>query len=120
MTKMTKQDLDKIGSASQDQTADYINVGLSSCGIAAGAQEIFDTLAGEVQKRGLKTRVGRCGCSGSCYAEPLVEVCVSGLPSVTYGKVTREIAVRIIEEHVLHGRLVNDYIVDMAVRRIDK
>jgi NADP-reducing hydrogenase subunit HndB len=118
MGKMTQEDLGKMGGAPQDKECNFIKVGLSSCGIAAGAQAVFDIFAAEVKKRNLTVRVGRCGCSGSCFAEPLVEVCVRGLPAVIYGKVTREVAIRIIEEHVLQGRLVNDYIVDMAVRRL--
>jgi NADP-reducing hydrogenase subunit HndB len=118
MGKMTQEDLDTLSTAHQDKECNYIKVGLSSCGIAAGAQTVFDLFAAEVKKRNMTIRVGRCGCSGSCFAEPLVEVCVHGLPPVVYGKVTREVAIRIIEEHVLQGRLVNDYIVDMAVRRL--
>lgn len=118
MGKMTKGDLDKLESPKLDRESNYIKVGLSSCGIAAGAQTVFDVFASEVKKRNLTVRVGRCGCSGSCFAEPLVEVSMPGMPPVVYGKVTGEIATRIIEEHILQGRLVNDYIVDMAVRRL--
>jgi (2Fe-2S) ferredoxin len=96
---------------------DYIRVGLSSCGIAAGAQEIFDFLQAESIKRQMSVDVGRCGCSGACYVEPLVEVRAHGLPPVVYGKVTTEIAARILEEHVRDGRPLNDSIVEMSVRR---
>jgi (2Fe-2S) ferredoxin len=118
MGKLTKEDLDKLESAKPDRESNFIKVGLSSCGIAAGAQTVFDVFTAEAKKRNLTIRVGRCGCSGSCFAEPLVEVSTPGMPPVVYGKVTAEIATRIIEEHVLQGRLVNDYIVNMAVRRL--
>ena len=118
MGKLTRSDLQKSVTAAQSaQKGSYIKVGLSSCGIAAGAQEVFDLLVSEVAKRNLPVTVGRCGCSGMCYAEPLVEVAVEGLPTVVYGSVTSDVANRILEEHVHDKRLVNDHVVDLTARR---
>jgi (2Fe-2S) ferredoxin len=116
MKKLTRADLE---TPLQDSGADcsYIKVGLSSCGIAAGARDVYDLLIEEVAKRGLRVNVMQCGCSGLCYAEPLVEVCVEGIPAVTYGRVDKEVALRILEKHVRDKRLINDHIVDVAVRR---
>ncbi|MCL2698234.1 MAG: 4Fe-4S binding protein [Oscillospiraceae bacterium] len=49
-----------------------IKVGMGSCGIAAGAGEIFDLLV----KRAKNTDSGvtPVGCNGMCYLEPIVEV----------------------------------------------
>ena len=51
-----------------------IKVGLSSCGIAAGAKQVFQRLQEEIAARGLEVDLMQCGCAGMCYAEPLVEV----------------------------------------------
>ena len=51
-----------------------------------------------------------------CYAEPLVEVKIDGLPQVTYGKVTKEIAMKIIEKHVCSKMLVNDAIFSLEAK----
>jgi len=51
-----------------------------------------------------------------CSVEPLVEVKVEGLPSVIYGRVNREIAIKIIEEHVVSKMLVNDNIFDLTLK----
>jgi (2Fe-2S) ferredoxin len=115
--KMTKADLDAARAAAPAPVRQYIKVGMSSCGIAAGADEVFAVLSAEVDKRKLAVVVKPCGCSGACYAEPLVEVCIDGLPGVTYGRVTPDIAMRILEDHVRDKRLVQDYIVDVPVRR---
>jgi (2Fe-2S) ferredoxin len=88
----------------------WIKVGLSTCGIAAGADEVFKTLVEEVKKRNLDISVKRTGCTGMCYAEPLVEVKVDGMPMVMYGKVTKDIAHKILEEHVCAKHLVKDAI----------
>jgi NADP-reducing hydrogenase subunit HndB len=98
---------------------DWVKVGMSSCGIAAGAQEVFAVLQEEIKKRNLPVDVKRCGCLGMCYAEPLVEVNVQGVPRVTYGKVTREVAAEIAEKHLAAKTLVNDHIFETAVHPQD-
>jgi (2Fe-2S) ferredoxin len=117
MNKITKADLDKVTSSCKAAMGPYIKVGMSTCGIAAGAQEVFTLLKSEAEKRNLQIPIKPCGCNGACYSEPLVEVAITGLPVVTYGKVTPEIAMRILEEHVRDKRMVHDHIVDMPVRR---
>jgi len=97
----------------------YVKVGMSSCGIAAGAQKIFDLLKEEVAKAHPGVAVQQCGCNGLCSAEPLVEVCVEGVPPVLYGRVTPDIAHRIVEEHLGEKRLLNDHIYAMAVEGIE-
>ena len=87
-----------------------IKVGLSSCGIAAGAKEIFDLLQQEIKKQSLDIELKRCGCVGMCYAEPLVEVHVKGMPQVTYGRVDKNVALDIINLHINKKQLLEDYI----------
>jgi|WetSurMetagenome_2_1015567.scaffolds.fasta_scaffold494540_2 (2Fe-2S) ferredoxin len=118
MGKITREEIDKLSwQEGVPVSGDYTRVGLSSCGIAAGAQEVFDFLLAEATKRNMTITVGRCGCSGACWAEPLVEVRAHGLPPVVYGRVTKDIAARILEEHVRDGRPLNDFIVEISVRR---
>lgn len=116
MAQMTREDLKKV----QPKIAvgqQYVKVGMSTCGIAAGAQDVFDLFTKEIKQHDLKVIVSRTGCLGMCHAEPLIEVAIDGLPSVVYGGVNKEIAHRIIEEHVCGKRLVNDHIFDLPVRR---
>ncbi|MDD2702797.1 MAG: (2Fe-2S) ferredoxin domain-containing protein [Candidatus Omnitrophica bacterium] len=113
MKKLSREDLDKRAQARKEKTKDWIKVGMSTCGIAAGAQEVFAVLAEEVKKRNIPVEVKKCGCVGMCYAEPLVEVNVEGLPAVIYGKVNKDAAIKILEKHVCGKMLVNDYIFDM-------
>jgi len=116
MKKLTKKDFDKSKTA-KPLNAPYIKIGMSTCGIAAGAQEVYTTLIKEAEQRELTISISQCGCIGMCHAEPLVEVAAEGLPTVVYGGVTKEIALRILEEHVCDRRLVNDHIYDLPVRR---
>ena len=95
----------------------WIKVGCGSCGIAAGAEEVLNALREEVNRRRLQTEIKKCGCVGMCYAEPLVEVRVEGMPRVFYGKVDREFARKIIEKHVCGKMLINDHIYDVPLTK---
>lgn len=109
MPKLDKATLEKMLSATPEG-GDWIKVGMSTCGLAAGAQEVYDTLIAEAKQRNMPIRISKCGCLGMCYAEPLVEVCVDGMPRVVYGKVDKATAMRIIDRHVGSRILVNDHI----------
>jgi NADH:ubiquinone oxidoreductase subunit F (NADH-binding)/(2Fe-2S) ferredoxin len=73
-----------------------IKVGMSTCGLAAGADAVFTALGQEVTARGLDARVARTGCAGMCSMEPLVEVKLPDQPAVMYGEVTPEFARQIV------------------------
>lgn len=57
-----------------------INVGLASCGIAAGAEGVAELLR---QKSG-EVPVVAVGCLGHCYAEPIVEAVLDDGSSIFY------------------------------------
>ncbi|MBR7092795.1 MAG: NADH-quinone oxidoreductase subunit NuoF [Clostridia bacterium] len=85
-------------------------VGLATCGIAAGARPVLDTITQEVEKNHLtNVTVSQTGCIGMCQFEPIVEVLVPGKEKVTYGKVNAEKAARIVAEHLVGGKPVAEY-----------
>jgi len=88
-----------------------IRVGLASCGIAAGGLRIYDTLKTKLQEKDLAIEVKRTGCMGMCYNEVLVEVSSPEHGRVLYGKVTPNKLDRIIEEHIIGGHPVTEWIV---------
>ena len=63
-----------------------IKVGTASCGIAAGAGQVFDAL----KNAATDVPVIDVGCFGHCYAEPIVEVECEDGTSVFYSKVKPE------------------------------
>jgi (2Fe-2S) ferredoxin len=115
MDKMTKKDLDAVKKNRAAADRNWIKVGFSTCGIAAGAQEVYDTLVEESRKHNADVEIKKCGCAGMCSAEPLVEVHVKNMPTVFYGKVDKEVATKIMEKHVCSKMLVNDRIYDMKL-----
>ncbi|HOE68485.1 MAG TPA: (2Fe-2S) ferredoxin domain-containing protein [Candidatus Omnitrophota bacterium] len=115
MAKLTKNDLHSLKAKYAASEKNWIKVGFSTCGIAAGAQKVYDVLCDEARKNNAEIEIKKCGCVGMCSAEPLVEVNVKGLPRVFYGKVDRETAIEIMEKHVCGNLLVNDRIYDVKV-----
>jgi len=88
-----------------------IRVGLASCGIAAGGLRIYDALKTKLQEKDLAIEVKQTGCMGMCYNEVLVEVSSPEHGRVFYGKVTPDRLDRIIEEHIIGGQPVTEWIV---------
>jgi NADH-quinone oxidoreductase subunit F len=78
-----------------------ILVGTATCGRAAGALEVLETLRNEVKKQKLDCPVIEVGCLGHCYAEPLVIISKPGYPPICYGHVNPVIAERLIKDFIL-------------------
>ncbi len=77
----------------------HIIVGMGTCGIAAGAREVFNALVDYVEENELKgVRVTRTGCMGDCKDEPMIEVHVPGKEKEIYKNVTANKAVEIIKK----------------------
>jgi len=72
-----------------------ITVGKGSCGIAAGASEVFDRLE-QSHLRPDGCQVGLTGCIGLCYLEPIVNI-ENGSEVRTFVKVTIEAADEILK-----------------------
>ena len=88
-----------------------IVVGMATCGIAAGARPVLNTLVEEISAQGLTdtATVTQTGCIGICQFEPVVEVYQSGKEKVTYVKMTPEKAKRVVEEHIKNGKPVAEF-----------
>ncbi len=86
----------------------HVLVGMNTCGIASGARETMAALEKEISQRGLHTRIYQTGCVGACFEEPLVDVALPGQPRVTYRNLTADKVARVVEEHLVGGRVVAD------------
>jgi NADP-reducing hydrogenase subunit HndB len=88
-------------------------VGLGSCGIAAGALQTMQAILEATEAEHLKgIRVSLTGCNGQCKEEPIVQVITGEQHKVTYGKVNPEVVRRILREHVLGGKVVQEYVIE--------
>ncbi|MCJ7689711.1 MAG: (2Fe-2S) ferredoxin domain-containing protein [Clostridiaceae bacterium] len=113
----TVQDLEEIRkntfnrvNQGTDRKSTRIVVGMATCGIAAGADEVYDAIVDEVNKLGLANVViAKTGCIGVCRLEPIVEIIRPGEEKVTYVKMSPYKARRVVASHVLVGTVRNEY-----------
>lgn len=86
-------------------------VGMATCGIAAGARPVLNTLVEAVNEGGLadKVSVSQTGCIGLCQFEPIVEIFEPGKEKVTYVKMDADKAKRVVEEHLKGGKVIAEY-----------
>lgn len=62
-----------------------VRIGYASCGIAAGAKEVYEKLRREVDDKNYPITLKKVGCVGMCHNEPLIEVEGVDGGTVTYG-----------------------------------
>ena len=88
-----------------------IVVGMATCGIAAGARPVLNAFVEGITDAGLsdKVMVSQTGCIGICQYEPVVEVYEPGKEKVTYVKMTPEMAVKVVNDHLVNGNVVTEY-----------
>lgn len=90
-------------------------VGMATCGIAAGAKPVLSAVTEEVAKRNLtNVKITQTGCIGICQFEPVVEVLVPGQEKVTYVKMTPEKMIRVVNDHLVNGKVVDEYTIGAA------
>ncbi|MCL1888177.1 MAG: NADH-quinone oxidoreductase subunit NuoF [Kiritimatiellaeota bacterium] len=102
MSKLTLETLRALRGKKQmemkpSQTDFQVNVGMGTCGVAAGSQVTLEAIQSEVAAKGVKNVVVRqTGCMGLCFTEPVVEVVAPGKAPVIYGGVTADVAKKIV------------------------
>ena len=86
-------------------------VGMATCGIAAGARPVLSAFVEGLANNNLtsKVTVTQTGCIGICQNEPVVEIYEDGKEKVTYVKLDADKAKKIVEEHLVGGKVVNEY-----------
>lgn len=87
-----------------------ITVHMGTCGIAAGARKIMNTLMEEIEKRNISDVIlTNSGCAGLCSREPMATVELKDEAPVKYVDLTPEKIRKIFSEHVLDGKIVEEY-----------
>jgi len=109
LRKLREQVQDEI--TSRVETGTTIIIGMGTCGIAAGARETMHAIIEELHKRDIEAHIKTVGCIGMCAREPLVDIEQAGQPRITYGNITTDRVPRLIEEHLVNGRVVEDWVV---------
>lgn len=102
--------IDQVNLRKDDNVDTRIVVGMATCGIAAGARPVMLGFIEELKRRGIENvTVAQTGCVGMCRLEPMVEVYVKGQEKVTYVHMTPDKVARVVGEHIVNGRPVDEY-----------
>ena len=104
-----------------------ISVGMATCGIATGAQEVYDELKLQIEKNKLDAILAKTGCLSFCQEEPLVDIFIPGLPKLTYKQMTpdksREVVIALkddqIKEEYLLCKLEEEFLLDELIKKYD-
>ena len=108
-TKIIRQFLSHTGdqgaSASTEELLQHgrglaqINIGLGSCCMAKGSDQMFHALAEAVKQSGARASVKRVGCVGMCHRTPMIEVAQPGKPSAFYAGLDPIQARKLVQRH---------------------
>ena len=113
------EDLKKIRDAAQNKMTMRLDddqkyrvvVGMATCGIAAGARPVLNTIVEEVAKAKLPVTVLQTGCIGMCTLEPIVEVFDKDDHKTTYVLVDAKKAIEIVTRHLINDEVIDEYTV---------
>lgn len=110
--------LERVNQGS-DRTSTRILVGMGTCGIAAGANSVYKVLESEIKRLELENiLLIKTGCIGICKLEPLVEIIKPGEERVTYVKMTPHRIRKVIQEHIMGGKVVDEYTIHVVQNKI--
>ena len=99
----------------EEGEATRVVIGMATCGIAAGARPVMLAFMDEIQKRGLQhVTVSQTGCIGMCRLEPMVDVITPDGTKTTYVHVKPDMVPRIVAEHIVNNRPVEEYTIGAA------
>ncbi|UCD84839.1 MAG: (2Fe-2S) ferredoxin domain-containing protein [Deltaproteobacteria bacterium] len=122
MAKLKLEDLEKIREKVRGTTIlreggsrAKVTVHMGTCGIASGARNIMSTLLDEIEKREIKdVIVTTSGCAGLCSREPMATVELQDQPPIKYVDLTEEKILKIFDEHVLGGKVVQEHVLGVG------
>lgn len=87
-----------------------ITVHMGTCGIASGARKILEAFLEAARASGTtEVLITQSGCAGLCNREPMATVEIRGEAPVKYVDLNPDKARRIFQEHIMGGKVVEDY-----------
>ena len=117
MPRLKPEDLEQIKERTlkdralrEGGTTVKITVHMGTCGIAAGAKDVMEALAEELEASGRKDiRVVGSGCMGMCSSEPNVTVEMLGKEGVLYKHMDKNKMRQVFKRHILLGEVQTEF-----------
>ena len=118
MGKLRIEDLKKIKERVQAENSlregdrrVKVTVHMGTCGIAAGARVVMNTLITEIEEAGVSdVIVATSGCMGLCSREPEVTVEILEQEAIVYEYMTSNKMRQVFRRHVLEGEIQTPFV----------
>lgn len=92
-----------------------IIIHMGTCGIAAGAREVLNTIMKKIDDNGISdVLVTTSNCAGLCSREPIATVEIKDHAPVKYVDMDSLKILKVFDEHVMGGRVVQEYALAMG------
>jgi len=118
MAKLKIEDLKKIKERVQAENAlregdrrVKVTVHMGTCGIAAGAREVMNTLMSEIEEAGVSdVIVTTSGCMGLCSREPEVTVEILGKDPIVYEYMNPNKMRQVFKRHIMENEVQTPFV----------
>jgi len=84
-----------------------IYVGTGTCGLGAGAGKTLAVIETYLKEKNIDAEIVNVGCIGLCYEEPIVDVQLPERTRVSFGRVTKDNVVGILDR-ILNGEIAQE------------
>jgi NADH-quinone oxidoreductase subunit F len=91
-----------------------IIIGLGSCGIASGAEDMHKFFNAAVKEYKLPARVTVTGCMGLCHREPMIELKERSGKSYLYANLDMGKVKKMLTEHIGKGQPQKEWLIDLT------
>ncbi|HEC03961.1 MAG TPA: (2Fe-2S) ferredoxin domain-containing protein [Phycisphaerales bacterium] len=126
MAKIKPEDLDKITEKikrtmllREGEHRAKIIVHMGTCGIAAGARKVMGAFMALTDQEQTKDVIlTTSSCAGLCSREPMATVEIRGQTPVKYVDLDEEKAKKVFSDHVLGGKVVEEYALATGSERV--
>ncbi len=117
MARLTIDDLKKVKEKTAKETSlrygkasIKVTVHMGTCGIAAGARDVMNSLMTEMAEADRQDiRVVASGCMGMCSSEPNVTIEADGEEPIVYQLMDANKMRQVFKRHVLLGEVQTDF-----------
>ena len=118
MAKLKIEDLKKIKDRVQGETSlragerrVKVTVHMGTCGIAAGARKVMDSLMNEIEESGVTdVVVTTSGCMGLCSREPEITVQILDQDPIVYESMDSNKMRQVFKRHILEGEVQTPFV----------
>lgn len=91
-----------------------VMVPITMCSMAVGADRILESVEETIREYELRdVVVVATGCiNGLCSAEPVLKICVPGMPDIIYGYMDEKKVRTVMLMHILGKRIMRDWVIE--------